>query len=102
MASPEAIATASDVVVSDQTDYKQKLFAGPSYKFNAQFNNTFGQSINLGVSTVPITINIPPEVMNMGGAILDYEVILPGVVGATGPYIWSHAQLGHEGSYVYG
>ena len=83
MATTEAFSASanSETVIAEQLDYHQKKFAHPTYKYNAQFSNTFGQAINLGVSNTPVTINIPPEVMNMSQAYITYSVTLPGVTG---------------------
>ena len=58
MASESAIAEGSNVVTSDQINYQQKMFSHPSYKFEPQFPNTFGQTITLGTNQTPITINL--------------------------------------------
>jgi len=60
----------SVVVSSDQINYKQKLFSHPSYRFEPQYPNTFGQNIVLGASQVPIVINMPPEVFNLSESYL--------------------------------
>lgn len=70
MASPEAIASAGSVVSADQINYEQKMFSHPSYRFEPQFPNTFGQDINLGASQTPSVINIPPEVFNLAQSFL--------------------------------
>ncbi len=98
MASQAAIAEGSTVVIADQLDYVQKHFAHPTYKYNPQFSNTSGQPINLGQSSMtPVTINIPPEVFNMGQAFLNYTVTLPGVQDR---YIWLHEQMFREISQI--
>ena len=96
MASSEGIAEGSSVVSSDEINFHQKLFSHPSYKYNAQFPNTFGAPITLGVSNTPITINIPPEVMNMGLARLEYDTTLP--AGAN--FVWYHRQALREISQI--
>lgn len=67
----------NDVVRSSQIDYKQKLFSHPSYVFEPQFPNTFGQAITLGTSQTPVTINIPPEVFNLSESYLMYLYLYP-------------------------
>ena len=52
MASLSAIAQGDSVVTADQINYQQKMFSHPSYKFEPQFPNTFGQSISLVVHKV--------------------------------------------------
>ena len=51
MATTEAFSASanSETVIAEQLDYHQKKFAHPTYKYHAQFSNTFGQAINLGV-----------------------------------------------------
>ena len=99
MATTEAFSASanSETVIAEQLDYHQKKFAHPTYKYNAQFSNTFGQAINLGVSNMPVTINIPPEVMNMSQAYITYSVTLPGV---TARFIWYHFQALREISQI--
>ena len=70
MASQSAIAEGASVVTADQINYHQKMFSHPSYRFTPQFSNTFEQPIVLGASQVPVTINIPPEVSNLGQSYL--------------------------------
>jgi len=72
------------VVTSDQINYEQKMFSHPSYRFEPQFPNTFGQPINLGASQTPSVINLPPEVFNLAQSYLLYTVTLP----AGAAYIW--------------
>ena len=95
-ASEAAIAEGGDVVTSTQIDYVQKYFSHPDYRFDPQFPNTFGQTITLGASQTPSTINLPPEVFNMAPAILSYTVTLPAVPNN---YIWysqnSLAEISH-------
>lgn len=86
MASQSAIAEGGSVVTADQINYDQKMFSHPSYRFEPQFSNTFGQSIVLGTSQTPVTINIPPEVFNLSQSYLLYSVNIP--AGAAGSYIW--------------
>jgi hypothetical protein len=98
MATESNIAEGNTIVVSENVEYRQKLFTTPSYKYNAQFSNTFGQPINLGVSSTPVTINLPPDVFNLGGAYLDYTVTLPAPATPPGEnrYIWIHSQFARE------
>lgn len=63
-----------EVVTASQIDYKQKMFSHPSYKYEPQFPNTFGQPITLGTSQTPVTINIPLEVFNLSDSILSYNI----------------------------
>src|SRR4051812_38704945 len=96
MASPEAIGSAGSVVTSDQINYQQKMFSHPSYRFEPQYPNTFGQSISLGASQTPVTINIPPEVFNLAQSMLLYTVTLP----AGAAYIWYALQALKEISHI--
>ena len=63
-----AVVTASQI---------EAMSSHPSYRFEPQFPNTFGQNIVLGSSQTPVTINIPPEVFNLAQSYLDYTVYLP-------------------------
>ena len=49
MATTEALSASagSETVIAEQLDYHQKHFAHPTYKYNAQFSNTFGLSISV-------------------------------------------------------
>lgn len=87
MASQSAIAEGRAVVTSDQINYEQKMFSHPSYRFEPQFSNTFGQPIVLSSgSQIPVTINIPPEVFNLAQSYLLYSVNIPANVYAD--YTW--------------
>ncbi len=88
MASESSIAEGSNIVTADELNFQQKSFSHSSTRYNAQFPNTFGQAINLNQSTTPVTINIGPNVMNLGEAILNYQLNLP----AAAAYIWYHRQ----------
>ena len=96
MASPQAIAQGDSVVSADQINYQQKMFSHPSYKFEPQFPNTFGQSISLGSSQSPSTINLPPEVFNLAQSYLNYTVTLPAGVA----YVWYALQALKEISHI--
>lgn len=96
MASPEAIAQGGSVVTADQINYEQKMFSHPSYKYEPQFPNTFGQTISLGSSQTPVTINIPPEVFNLSQTQMLYSVTLP----AGAAYIWYALQALKEISHI--
>jgi len=98
MASPQAIAEGGSVVTSDQINYQQKMYSHPSYRFEPQFPNTFGQAINLTASQLPVTINIPPEVFNLSQSSLNYTVTLP-AAGANN-YIWTALQALKEISHM--
>ncbi len=99
MASQSAIATGGSVVSADQITYEQKMFSHPSYKFEPQFPNTFGQAITLGSSQIPVTINIPPEVLNLAQSYLQYTVYLPqGSVANS--YVWYALQALREISHI--
>lgn len=98
MASPQAIAEGGGVVTADQINYHQKMFSHPSYRFEPQFSNTFGQPIVLGSSQVPVTINLPPEVFNLSQSYLLYSVNLP-TAGAAA-YIWYAQQALKEISHI--
>lgn len=86
------------VVSSDQINYKQKLFSHPSYRFEPQYPNTFGQNIVLGASQVPIVINMPPEVFNLSQSYLLYNVYLP--QGQANTYTWYALQALREISHI--
>jgi len=88
----------SEVVTASQIDYKQNMFSHPSYKFEPQFPNTFGQAISLGTSQTPVTINIPPEVFNLSESILSFTVTLPDA--GAGQYIWYAQQMLSEISHI--
>lgn len=96
MASPEAIASGGSVVTADSINYEQKMYSHPSYRFEPQFPNTFGQTISLGSSQTPSTINIPPEVFNWYYSNLLYSVTLP--TGAA--YLWVALQAMREISHI--
>jgi len=98
MASQSAIAEGNGVVTADQINYHQKMFSHPSYKFEPQFSNTFGQPIVLGASQTPSTINIPPEVFNLSQSYLLYSVNIP--ANSLGSYTWYAAQALKEVSHI--
>lgn len=98
MASQSAIAEGGSVVTADQINYQQKMFSHPSYRFEPQFPNTFGQPINLTTSQTPVTINIPPEVFNLAQSSLNYSVTLP--AAGAGNYIWYALQALREISHI--
>ncbi len=98
MASQSAIAEGGSVVTADQINYQQKMFSHPSYRFEPQFPNTFGQSIILGSSQTPVTINIPPEVFNLAQSYLNYSVELP--QGQATTYTWVAQQALKEISHI--
>ena len=107
MASLSAIGESGAVVSADSINYEQKLFSHPSYRFEVQFPNTFGQTIALTTSQTPVTINIPPQVFNFSHSHLNYTVNLPAGVG--GNFTWiaqnalreiSHIQF-YAGSNMY-
>ena len=83
MASESAIAEGS---TADQINYQQKRFSHPSYKFEPQYPNTFGQPIVVGASQTPVTINVPPEVFNMSQSDLLMTLNIPINVNAS--YTW--------------
>jgi len=97
MASQSVIAEGNGTVSSDQINYKQKLFSHPTYRYQPQFSNTFGQSVNLGSSQTPVTINVPPTVFNMSQSYIAYTVFLPAV---TNRYIWYARQALKEISHI--
>jgi len=86
MASQSAIAEGGSVVTSDQINYEQKMFSHPSYVFEPQFPNTFGQAIVLGTSQSPSTINIPPLVFNWAPTLMLYTMTLP--AAPAGNFTW--------------
>lgn len=96
MASPESIFE-GPVVSADQILYDQKIFSHPSYVFEPQFPNTFGQTISLGTSQTPVTINIPPVVFNLSQSYLNFTVTLPAVAGT---YTWYAQQALKEISHI--
>ena len=100
MASQSAIGESGSgsVVTSDQINYHQKMFSHPSYKFEPQFSNTFGQPLVLGSSQTPSTINIPPEVFNLSQSFLLYSVNIP--ANSLGTYTWYAAQALKEISHI--
>ncbi len=98
MASQSAIAEGGSTVTADSINYQQKLYSHPSYKFEPQFPNTFGSPIVLGASQIPITINIPPEVFNLGQSILQYSPYLP--QGQANTYTWMALQALREISHI--
>src|SRR4051812_44588533 len=98
MASESAIAEGNNVVTADQINYQQKMFSHQNYKFEPQFPNTFGQNIILGVSQVPVTINIPPEVFNLGQSYLNYTTYIP--QGLANTYTWYALQALREISHI--
>src|SRR5690606_29291812 len=69
----------------------------PSYKFEPQYPNTFGQTIAITTSQTPVTINIPPVVFNLSQSFLNYTVTLPDVNGS---YIWYALQALKEVSHI--
>src|SRR4051794_26944527 len=85
------------IVSASQVDYKQSLYSHPSYKFEPQYSNTYGQPIVLGASTVPVTINLPPEVFNLSQSYFLYSVNLPLVANN---YIWYAQQALKEISQI--
>lgn len=97
MASQSAIAEGGVYVSADQINYEQKLFSHPSYKFEPQFPNTFGQTISLSSSSqTPVTITIPPEVFNLSESLVNYTTTLP--AGAN--YTWVAQQALREMSHI--
>jgi len=96
MASESAIGSSGSVVSADSINYEQKMYSHPSYRFEPQFPNTFGQTISLGSSQTPSTINIPPEVFNLSQSNLLYSVTLP----AGAAYIWVALQALKEISHI--
>ncbi len=96
MASQSAIAEGGSVVTADQINYDQKMFSHPSYRFEPQFPNTFGQTISLGSSQTPVVINIPPVVFNLSQSLLLYTVLIPH--GAR--FIWYALQALREISHI--
>ncbi len=72
-------------------DFKnQSIYRHPSYKYTPCYPNTFGQSIALGSSQIPSTINLPPEVHN------DYESCIAFTLNLTAVasrYIWLYEDV---------
>ncbi len=91
-------ADSGSVVTASQIDYKQSLYSHPSYRFDPQFPNTFGQAISLGASQTPVTINIPPEVYNLSQSYLQYTVNIP--AGLAGTFTWYALQALREISHL--
>jgi hypothetical protein len=75
MASQSVIAEGRAEVSSVEINYEQKVFFHPDYKFEPQFQNTYGQTITLATAQSPVVINIPPEVLNMTQSYLNYTVL---------------------------
>ena len=93
------IAMGDTVVRASQFDISQKLFDGPSYKFNQQNPNTYGQPISLTAGNAITTINVPPEVYNLGITLLDYTLTVP-VPLTAGNYNWIHSDIVAEIQHV--
>ena len=74
------------------------MFSHPSYKFEPQFSNTYGQAIVLGASQVPVTINVPPEVFNLAQSYILYSVNIP--ANSAGTYTWVAQQALKEISHI--
>ena len=72
------------------------MFSHPTYRFEPQFPNTFGQTIALGSSQTPSTINFPPEIFNLSQSTLLYSVTLPAGVA----FIWTALQALREISHI--
>ena len=73
------------------------MFSHPTYRFEPQFPNTYGQVISLGsASQTPSTINLPPEVFNLSQSMLLYSVTLP----AGAAFIWTALQSLREISHL--
>ncbi len=89
-------ADSGSVITASQIDYKQSMYSHPTYRFEPQFPNTFGQTISLGASQTPSTINIPPEVFNLSQSMLLYSVTLP----AGAAFIWTALQAMKEISHI--
>ena len=77
-------------------NYQQKMYSHPTYRFEPQFPNTFGQTISLGASQTPAAIYIPPEVFNLSQSMLLYSVTLP----AAAAFIWVALQALREISHI--
>ena len=89
----------SDIVASEQITYQQSVYSHPSYVFEPQFPNTFGQPINLNTGQNPVTMNLPPEVFNLAQSMLCYKVFLPRTATA-GHFIWRALQGLAEISHI--
>src|SRR5690606_28526598 len=85
------------VVTADQINYSQSMFSHPSYNFEPQYPNTFGQTTAITTSQTPVTINIPPVVFNLSQSFLNNTVTLPEVIAA---YIWYALQALKEVSHI--
>ena len=75
------------------------MFSHPDYKFELQQPNTYGQDIVLGVSQIPVTINIPPNVFNLSQSHLIFSVVIPASV-ATNTITWYANQALSAISYI--
>ena len=82
-------ADSGPVITSSQIDYKQSMYSHPSYRMSPQISNTFAQPIILGASPTPVTVNIPPEVLNLSQSSILYSVNIP--PNSLGTFTW-HAQ----------
>jgi hypothetical protein len=98
MASQSSIAEGGSVVTSEEINYQQKLFSHPSYRFEVQYPNTFGQTIALTTSQTPVTINVPPQVFNLSQSYINYTVTLP--AAGAGNYTWICQQALAEISHI--
>jgi len=77
-------------ISASQIDYKQALYSHPEYRMTPQFPNNYGQPLPLlAASQSVVTINIPPEVFNMGESFLQY--VLKIAAPAAG-FTWTHEQ----------
>ena len=98
MASESSIAQGGNIVTSNQINYQQKLFSHPSYRYEVQYPNTFGQTIALTTSQTPVTINVPPQVFNLSQSYLNYTVTLP--AGGAGIFTWIAQNALSEVSHI--
>lgn len=98
MASQSAIAEGGGVVTSDQINYAQKLYSHATYRHEPQFSNTFGQTVNVNASQIPVTVNIPPVVFNWSESYLNYTVYIP--AGGANNYTWIAQQALKEISHI--
>ena len=79
------------IVTAKQINYHQDMYSHPSYQFQPQYPNTFGQPISLGAAQIPIQITIPPEVYNLAQSFLNYDMNL-NQAAAAGSFVWMFMQ----------
>jgi hypothetical protein len=97
-ASQSAIAEGGSIVTADAMNFQQKMYSHPTYVYNPQYPNTFGQAIYITAGQTPSTINIPPEVIYLSKSYLVYQVVIP--APTAGSYTWTYADTITEISHI--